>query len=410
MNKILRTFAVFLALSYTPLHAQSWFDWQLAYDYAPEKWIGPYPKNIENFQTAQIKNWSNNDWKDSIRLMQSYYAPSMPKTLLKSVFYQGQWHSEYHRDFIFDAQNRWVRMVERDSINPYSIQYNRWDTAGRLQTVVTEEYNLLGWGWQLKSLDSNIYAPSGLNTHLYNFRWNISQRFWELWYKDSFLYDANRRLTSILSDFWVWNTPHLDWRAVLDYTPTGALNFLRTDNPMRVNGTVVTPFAWDTAFLKINYTYNAQNQLIQMIVEGKDVTDNSSPIRIRYRFTLNSEGKVLEEIKDMFYIYRPPVWINLTKTIYTYSQTRTEELLDENILTVSPNPVRGGQVRIALQDANYRIQGVELYDLYGRNILNQKIDNQQVIDLNLTSIDKRQYLLKVKTDKGSISKMVWILN
>jgi hypothetical protein len=196
---------------------------------------------------------------------------------------------------------------------------------------------------------------------------------------------------------------------VLDYTATGQLNFLRCDGWLQVNGNVVT--VWDSiGHIKINYAYNAQNQMIQMMVEGKQITDNSSPIRYRYRFTLDSDGKVLEEIKDMIYIYRPPAWIHLTKTVYTYYQTRTDEVLSETFLTVSPNPVRGGQLRVALEDAGFSIESVELYDLYGRNVLNQKVDNQQVVDLNLVNLNNGQYLLKVKTDKGWIVKKLLILN
>jgi hypothetical protein len=277
---------------------------------------------------------------------------------------------------------------------------------GRLQTTRLESYNFLGWGWQPYSLDSAVYAPSGLKTHHYNFRWHSSSRTWELIVKDSFVYDANGRLTMFFSDPPSWN-----FRTVLDYTATGQLNFLRDEVPKSVNGVLVTPFTWDTVGIaKINYSYNSQNQLIQMTVEGKNVTIHSSPIRYRYRFTLDSDGKVLEEIKDMIYIYRPPAWINLTKTVYTYYQTRTDEVLSETFLTVSPNPVRGGQLRVALEDAGFSIESVELYDLYGRNVLNQKVDNQQVVDLNLVNLNNGQYLLKVKTDKGWIVKKLLILN
>ena len=147
-----------------------------------------------------------------------------------------------------------------------------------------------------------------------------------------------------------------------------------------------------------------------MIFDGRSLLYHSSPIRYRYRFAVDSDGKVLEEIKDMMYIYRPPAWINLTKTVYTYHPTRIDELLSENFLTVSPNPVQGGQVRIALREADSKIELVELYDLYGRIILNQKIDNQQIIDFNFPDIQNGHYLLKVKTDKGAIVKKVFFLN
>jgi hypothetical protein len=411
MSKILQlTLWILLALS--PLHAQSWVDWQELHEHVTEKWIWIFPKNIEKFQTAHIKNWSNGDWQDSVRMTHRYNAIGLPQSWTYEPFRQGQWQGSYSNNYYFDLQNRWIRMIENDyMLTPISVLYNRYDTTGRLQTTVTEAYNIFGWGWQLKSLDSNIYAPSGLKTHYYNLKWDMSRRFWELIVKDSFVQDANGRVTTVLSDYASWNTPHLDARLVLDYTATGTLNFLRFDGPMRVNGAVVTPFAWDTfGLIKINYTYNNQNQLIQMTVEGKNVTDNSSPIRYRYRFTVDSDGKVLEEIKDMIYIYRPPAWIHLTKTLYTYYQTRTDEVLSENLLTVSPNPVRGGQLRVALEAGGFSMESVALYDLYGRIVLNQKVDSQQVIYLNLVNFNDGQYLLKVKTDKGWLVKKLLILN
>jgi hypothetical protein len=410
MNKILQlTLWILLALS--PLQAQSWADWEALQAHAIEKWFGIYPKNIEKFQTAHIKNWSNGDWKDSVRIAHRYYAFGFPKSQVQEQLYQGQWHITDTSNYYYDSQNRWVRRIDGDSLRPNSILYNRFDTMGRLQTTRLESDNPLGWGWQPYSLDSAVYAPSGLKTHHYNFRWTSSGRTWELIVKDSFVYDANGRLTMLFSDPPSWHTPYIDFRTVLDYTATGQLNFLRDEVPKSVNGVLVTPFTWDTVGItKINYLYNSQNQLIQMTVEGKNVTIHSSPIRYRYRFTLDSDGKVLEEIKDMIYIYRPPAWINLTKTVYTYYQTRTDEVLSENLLTVSPNPVRGGQLRVALEDTSFSMESVELYDLYGRNVFNQNIDNQQVIDLNLANINNGQYLLKVKTDKGLISKKVLILN
>jgi Secretion system C-terminal sorting domain len=408
MSKILQlTLWIFIASP--QLQAQSWADWEALQAHAIEKWFGIYPKNIEKFQTAHIKNWSNGDWKDSVRIAHRYYAFGFPKSQVQEWLYQGQWQLMDTSNYYYDLQNRWVRRIDGDSSRPNSILYNRFDTMGRLQTTRIEAYNFFGFGWQPNSLDSSVYAPSGLKTHHYHFKWNMSRRFWELHLKDSLVYDANGRLTAFFSDYTMLNTPHFDYRTVLDYTATGQLNFIRCDKWLQVNGNIVT--VWDSiVHIKINYAYNAQNQMNQIMVEGKQITDNSSPIQIRYRFILNADNRVVEEIKDMIYIYRPPAWINLTKTVYTYYQTRTDEVLSETFLTVSPNPVRGGQLRVALEDAGFSMESVELYDLYGRNVLNQKVDNQQVVDLNLVNLNNGQYLLKVKTDKGLISKKVLILN
>jgi hypothetical protein len=72
--------------------------------------------------------------------------------------------------------------------------------------------------------------------------------------------------------------------------------------------------------------------------------------------------------------------------------------------------MRTGQLHLSLENVGGSMESVELYDLYGRLILNQKIDNQQVINLNGLNINNGQYLLKVKTDKGLIAKKVFFLN
>jgi hypothetical protein len=407
-----------IALSYTPVQAQSWSDWQDYSQYVfPEKshWI--FPKNIESFKTAHTQIWVNNQWRDSSRFTNVFSINGLLQSSKREVYENAQWTDDGSAFFTYNGTGYLTQirlgLGTPPAFLPFLRETNTIGTGGRIEKTLSEELDFGSGNWIWTVLDSNLYAASGRQTHYYNLGYDAVLNRWDLYQKDSLTYDAAGRVDKTLVEDPINGYPNvLDGRYVRTYNAAGKLAQLRYDVPkLNPVGMPIMPFTWDSIVgaTKATYMYNAQNQLVQLNFEGADISNNFTTSIARYRFTVDANGKVLEEWNDEFNRLTQ-TWVNVSKTVYTYYRIGTEEVLPASLLAVSPNPARGGQLHISLQDADSKMESLELYDLYGRLILNQKVDNQQIIDLNLANLHNGQYLLKVKTDKGLISKKVFFLN
>jgi Secretion system C-terminal sorting domain len=407
-----------LALAHTPIHAQSWSDWQdYSQYYFPEKAIWVFPKNIESFKTAHTQIWVNNQWRDSSRYTNTFSINGLLQATKAEIYQNAQWMDDGTAFYTYNGTNNLTQirigLGAPPAFLPFLRETNTIGTGGRIEKTLSEELDFGSGNWIWTSLDSNLYAPSGRQSHYYNLGYDPTLRRWDVNQKDSFTYDAALRVDKIWIEDPINGYPNvLDGRYVYAYNAAGKLAQLRYDVPkLNPVGMPIMPFTWDSiaGATKATYMYNAQNQLVQLNFEGFDISTNLTTSIARYRFTVDANGKVLEELNDEFNRVTQ-TWVNISKTVYTYYRIGTDEIISNAVLSVAPNPVRDGKLQIALQEAGYQMESVELYDLYGRLVLNQKIDNQQIIDLNLANLNNGQYLLKVKTDKGLISKKVLFLN
>jgi Secretion system C-terminal sorting domain len=419
MNQnFLRRAWMLLVFASTTLQAQSWLDWQDYSQYVfPEKALWIFPKNIESFRTAHMQIWVNNQWRDSFRFNNTFNGTGVMQTSKAEAYTNGQWVDEGNVIYTYNGTGGLTQLRIGFGTPPAFLPIfrltNTLGTGGRIEKTLGEDFDLGTASWSLSSLDSNVYAPSGRQSHYYNSLYNATLNRWELYQKDSLTYDAAGRVDKTLIEEPITGFPNvLDGRYVRTYNAAGKMTQLRYDVPqLDANGMPRVPFAWDslTNATRMTYVYNAQNQLIQLNFEGADISNNPTTTMARYRFTVDANGKVLEELNDEFN-GATQAWVNVSKTVYTYYRVGTAEIIPNELLTVSPNPVQAGQLHLSLENAGGSMESVELYDLYGRLVLNQKVDNQQVIDFNLANLNNGQYLLKVKTDKGLISKKILFLN
>lgn len=388
-----------LMLFCTPIQAQYWADWHSFVHVEGGFWV--FPKNIEKFKTAQTQIWSNNQWRDSSRFVNTYDGNSLLKMLKTADFTNGQWVESATYLFDFDNNANWANLQVGLGTPPAFAPQQRIAhtyNMGRLVKSLVERYT--NNHWERAVLDSNVYGLSGRQTFYYRFTWDSSR--WKQSQKDSFVYDVNGRMTAR----WSLNSiGEPNGRIVYSYTSANQIRNIRFEVFDPAN-----PLNWQI-FWNSDYTYNAQNQLIELRIEsfmlpwlfGSDITAQ------RYQFTVDAQGKILEEVRAE-YNSLTQIWTNSAKTVYTYHQVGTIELAPAGLLNVAPNPVHNGALHLTLQDANYQMQLVELYDIYGHNVFNQSIENQSIIDLNLTGIQNGQYLLKVTTDKGMITQKVLVLH
>lgn len=403
-------------LSYAPLKAQSWLELQEESAYLfPEKSVWIFPKNIENFKTAHTQIWANNQWRDSSRFTNVLNANGLVQSARGEVYDSGQWLDDGTSIFTYNATGGLIQLRAGLGMPPAFLPFTRVNhtlgAGGRIEKALTESYDIGTGNWTISDLDSNIYAPTGHQLLHYNMSYDSHRSTWDLFQKDSMTYQTDGKLDkTFIKDPVNGYGAIWDGRYVRTYD-AGRLLQLRYDIPaLNANGSPITPFAWDSVAgaKRADYTYNAQNQLIQLAFQGKDISDNPHVTIARYRFTLAANGKVTEELHDEFNRLTQ-TWSNVSKTTYTYYRTGTSEIAPATALTVAPNPVRDGHLHLAME-GNRTMQSLELYDVYGRIVFTQNIDNQNNIDLNLDNTYRGQYFLRVQTEQGLVTKKVQFLN
>jgi hypothetical protein len=400
---------------YMPLKAQSWLQWQDESPYLfPEKSVWIFPKNIENFKTAQTQIWVNNQWRDSIRFNNVLNANGLVQSTRAEIYDNGLWLDDGTSLFTYNATGQLIQLRAGlgapASLLPFTRVHYTLGAGERVEKSLAESYDIGTGLWTISDLDSNIYAPTGQQLLHFNMSYDSHLRTWELFQKDSMTYQIDGKLDkTFIKDPINGYGATWDGRYVRTYD-AGRLLQLRYDIPaFNANGAPIIPLVWDSigGAKRIDYTYNAQNQVVQMTFQGKGVSDNPFVTMIRYRFALAAHGKVNEELHDEFNRLTQ-TWSNVSKTTYTYYRTSMSEIAPETALTVAPNPVRDGHLHLAIE-GNGTMQSLELYDVYGRSVFTQNIDNQNNIDLNLDNTYRGQYVLRVQTDQGLITKKILFL-
>ena len=163
------------------------------------------------------------------------------------------------------------------------------------------------------------------------------------------------------------------------------------------------PLVWNPNAVNINYTYNASNQLTEINITGKGVMKDTTISGYRYRFTLNADGKVAEELAE---VLRNQTWVNWEKCIYAYHRVGASEVSEPIQLTIAPNPTQAGWTQVSVQKTGVFLKSVEVYDALGRLAHQQMVDNQSVIHLNLKHLSVGTYWLKVQTNEGLVTKQI----
>lgn len=90
--------------------------------------------------------------------------------------------------------------------------------------------------------------------------------------------------------------------------------------------------------------------------------------------------------------------------ISTFLNTASTQITIDNF-SIYPNPANDF-IKIASAD-NLKIKNVEVTDLNGRIIKSLKINELSDVDINLTTISKGIYLLKIYTDNGFVNKKIF---
>jgi len=76
---------------------------------------------------------------------------------------------------------------------------------------------------------------------------------------------------------------------------------------------------------------------------------------------------------------------------------------NENTITVYPNPTTG---KLRIENEELRMENVFIFDVYGRKVFEQKVENTINKEIDITNFSSGIYLIEIHTDKGVMHKKV----
>ena len=122
--------------------------------------------------------------------------------------------------------------------------------------------------------------------------------------------------------------------------------------------------------------------------------------------TLNNlvSGDMVAKRADIFFDYNAPIDNGVANTTLQSLSNGGFEI--DNSVSIYPNPTKANVAINVNQNDNNKIKSVSLYDVQGRILQTQIIDNQSST-LDISEKSNGIYFLKVTTDKGiKVEKIV----
>ncbi len=291
--------------------------------------------------------------------------------------------------YYFDETSNW---------NWYEIREYTYDDKGNviLDITYTNEINL-----QIKNGTKHEYTYDSIGNITVDIRyvWNVTDSLWVNNGKSYLTYDADGNRTSIIFYYWGkiydWDTNPPKW--ILNYK--GEFTF---DH----NGDMILgiDYYWNynTGWVsdqKIEYTYDTNGNLTSAIVYYL-VDTNQYNNYFKFEYTYDINGNMTSYIYYLWY-ESSGQWIANAKNNYYYSEhdITSAQVIPEREIKVYPNPA-SEYVLFDLSDVSESAT-VELYDIQGKKVLEQKLsDNKQISVSNLST---GLYMYRLN-DSGFISK------
>ena len=225
---------------------------------------------------------------------------------------------------------------------------------------------------------------------------------------------TNAQVEPILDHTWtIEKIVTEDETIMADLNPLGEYDQLSFYNEIELDNSIFYP----SGIINCSYyTYfNPSEQFFYNHLLGCTLSsDGSSDIVeiFNYGFIQGSEEVTLnnEFVPDAYgpfnYEFRYEgdlIYLDITNTegdVATFwASTLSNANFDKTQFSIYPNPVTN-QLHVASEQA--KIERVEIYNLNGKQVLNINFQNNQPIDVS--SLTKGLYLVKVKTESGSLTK------
>jgi hypothetical protein len=246
--------------------------------------------------------------------------------------------------------------------------------------------------------------------------WNSSINAWIYSYKYEYTYDANNNLTSEIYSW--WDTGINAWRYNYRYEYTyDANNNLTSEIYSNWDAGIN---AWIFNY-KYEYTYDANNNMTSEIYSWWDTGINAWIFNFKYGYTYNLEVNVSEIIApEWYYDYVYPSiynellteiyysWdgtdftINSKETFYYSDIVGINEIIDNSIFTIYPNPANDYiMINVGLSNMNE----IQIFNVYGQCVMS--VDTQNNISeyrLDISNLPAGMYFIRITNDKNNIAK------
>lgn len=352
-----------------------------------DKWLYLFPKNIEGFKSAKIETWDTTHWNVTGKMTHSGGTNNAPAKLLWENWDGINWAQD---SMFYTFENGRIKRITTLPTND-GIRFDyTYGVNGKLEkTLLQFPKNGI---WLNQDLDSNIYSAAGHVNLTYRQRWDSIQ--WKNDMLDTLAYNANGKLVFVEWRRWFFN----------EYIPGNRYHYSYDASGNRTGIRLEAISNWNTVdtIKRVTMSYDAQGRMTLLSTQYH--SNGSWHNGARVHFLLNNEGKVLRELYEMDSV---GTWANYQRTTYSYTTGTDEVILDKNFFEVSPNPVQNGRLHVQAKDKTSLMRNIELYDINGRLIMQQNIDNQWVANIETAGLMNGLHVLKIKTDNGvSIQKVM----
>jgi hypothetical protein len=90
---------------------------------------------------------------------------------------------------------------------------------------------------------------------------------------------------------------------------------------------------------------------------------------------------------------------------YKYLAVNANEIASENTVSIYPNPTTG---KFVVQCSKYKVKSLAIYNLQGQQMMSAQFNNQTTNEMDVSSLAKGIYLVKVQGENGVVNKKLVI--
>lgn len=298
----------------------------------------------------------------------------------------------------------------------YQLIDNQWKYTSYIEYTYDENGNITS-----RSNYNNFGGPTFTLGGIYNFFYEDDrQTGWELWLGANDLleigslnYNPQGQLFNrIAQSFFGGSTPENSWKQENEYNADGSL---KASKQYSWNGSswIYTGGEWfeydvygncieserrsgNLVMDRYFYTYNmdiSQDNIILPIDPEKKI-HGGNQIEMQHMlvksswFTLDEITNELTYIWDYLYNYQ----------IIPILGIPSHEMAAENII-IFPSPARD---EVTVLNRNSTVNGVKIFDINGRQVLNISNGNQREMKVNVSHLKSGTYIMDVSTHRGSV--------
>lgn len=379
------------------------------------------------------------------------------KHLMDSTIYEvyyeedEEWHLKYKQDFIYDEN---LNMLESSW---YYMRNSQWEFTDITEFTYDEDGLItlrLESYWDDNSGDIVInykeeytYNDDDQLTLMVETNWNTNVNEWELTYKKEYYYNENEDI-SYTHDYH-WEDDIEDWEngdsAIYTYDANAYLELIllyewdndngiwkentkkefTNDDDGNVTSRIISYMNYNTnewsIYSKREYTYdgsaNPQSEIYSYWEDSKGYWDEDR----KYEYSYNLEYELSDMILPPLFYFNPDYYENITnmpidymeynayfggswsvtdRITYFYSEQEVTGFsnLSESSVEIYPNPTSG--IINFRMGINFQQISFELIDMQGKRVMQQKISNNQKVDIR--QLPKGLYFYKISCNKESL--------